>query len=188
MKHCSSPSNERSKPRSGDTAGVVISKYLPGWKKRPKNRIAFITAPIATAAANASIRTPVGIAKVAVERKLRGLPDLPDRSSHRTCCGISGNPVPLIGDHSQRSILHPPTSACCTSPYGNTLPSCLRRRGTNLASGFYKTEIDFLSRRSDNYPVGGRAAPTCAVATRDHVLTTAKALDPGAASGRPNPT
>jgi len=83
MMHCSSPSNERSKLRSGDTAGVFISKYSPGWKKRPKNRIAFITAPMATAAANTSMRMPVGIAKVAVERTLRGLPDLPDRSSHR---------------------------------------------------------------------------------------------------------
>jgi hypothetical protein len=116
----------------------------------------------------------LGIAKVAVERKSRGLPDLPDRSSH---------PNALFSPHA------PPPVALPVWKHPPLVPSEGRDGLVEfLASGFYKTEIDFLSRRSDNYPVGGRAAPTCAVATRDHVLTTAKALEPGAASGRPNPT
>lgn len=48
----------------------------------------------------------------------------------------------------------------------------------------FETTIDSLSRRGDNLIVGGIAAPTRAVATRKQVLTTAKALETGAASGR----
>jgi len=70
MKHGSSPSNKWSKPCSEDTVGVIISKYPAGWKKRPKNMIAFATAPMATAATNTSMRMPAGIAKVAVGRTL----------------------------------------------------------------------------------------------------------------------
>jgi hypothetical protein len=47
-----------------------------------------------------------------------------------------------------------------------------------------ETGVDSRPRRSDNLLVGGIAAPTCAVATRNEVLTTAKALETGAASGR----
>ena len=60
-----------------------------------------------------------------------------------------------------------------------------RHRARNSSSSdLVITEIDFRPRRSDNLFVGGIAAPTCAVATRNEVLTTAKALETGAASGR----
>jgi len=54
----------------------------------------------------------------------------------------------------------------------------------DLHVGFHKTEVDFRSWRSDNKSAGGIAAHTCAVATRNQVLMTAKALEKGAASGR----
>jgi len=101
MKHGSSPSNKWSKPWSGDTAGAIISKYSADWKKRPKNMIAFATAPMATAGIHPSMRMPVGIAKIAVGRKIRELPELSDRS----CIG-----------HPERLILALPASTCYTSP------------------------------------------------------------------------
>jgi hypothetical protein len=43
-----------------------------------------------------------------------------------------------------------------------------RHRARNsLSSDLVITEIDFRPRRSDNLIVGGIAAPTCAVATRN---------------------
>ena len=56
--------------------------------------------------------------------------------------------------------------------------------GGSEAGDIFETDVDSRSRRCDNELAGGIAAPTRAVATWNYVLTTAKAPETGAGSGR----